>query len=321
MPLPRRTALLLALMLVSACKGTEKTVDATRAAAAAPARDTALAALVPPSASVDVARLVMDPARDPLPKDSALAARIRLGFNVVRETGRFAPKYAGNGLSCANCHLNAGQREGALPLIGVAAVFPQYSGRAGRLITLEDRIRGCFDRSMNGTAPGYDSEELLAVSAYLAWISTGTGMGKSPPWRGRDAIPRDSQVAVDRLDVAHGAAVFGRVCAACHGADGQGLDVGGIRPGPLWGPRSWNDGAGMARIYTAAAFIRHAMPLSSPGTLSDAEAQDVAAYINAQPRPSFARKQHDYPRGGVPVDAVYYPQRYASNPLAPRLPH
>ena len=36
------------------------------------------------------------------------------------------------------------------PFVGVSAFFPSYAPRAGRIITLEDRINGCFKRSMNG---------------------------------------------------------------------------------------------------------------------------------------------------------------------------
>ena len=46
----------------------------------------------------------------------------------------------------------------------------------------------------------------------------------------------------------------------------------------------------MARINTAAAFIQNNMPLSRPGTLTDQEAWDVAAYINSFERPKDARQ-------------------------------
>ena len=84
---------------------------------------------------------------------------------------------------------------------------------------------------------------------------------------------------------------------------------------PLWGPRSYNDGAGLARVYTLAGFIRHAMPAGAPGTLNDEEAQQLAVFINSQPRPTFNGKAQDYPDGQVPVDAVYCPQRCPHNPL------
>ena len=48
---------------------------------------------------------------------------------------------------------------------------------------------------------------------------------------------------------------------------------------PLWGPDSYNDGAGMARLLDAAAFIKHNMPFGTTyaaPVLSDDDAYDVA---------------------------------------------
>ncbi|HEX9937876.1 MAG TPA: c-type cytochrome [Longimicrobium sp.] len=268
--------------------------------------------LIAPAAALgDVSRVLRDPERGGLPADSAVAARVLQGYRIFRQTGRYAAAFTGNRMTCSNCHLNAGQRDRALPLVGVAAIFPEYRPRSGRLITLEDRIRDCFERSMHGTAPAYDDPTLLALAAYITWLSAGQPMGRSPEWRGRNTIPAAAQVPVARLDTAAGRAVYMRTCVGCHGPDGQGVELGTGRPGPLWGDGSWNDGAGMARVYTAAGFIRHAMPLTAPGSLTDLESQNVAAYINSQPRPVFARKAQDYPTAKIPADAVYYPPKPA----------
>jgi cytochrome c len=40
--------------------------------------------------------------------------------------------------------------------------------------------------------------------------------------------------------------------------------------------------------------------------LSDEEAQHVAAFITAQPRPAYPFKDRDYKKSKIPVDAVYY---------------
>ena len=85
------------------------------------------------------------------------------------------------------------------------------------------------------------------------------------------------------------------------------MQIGDKKAGPLWGDDSWNDGAGAARVYTLAGIIRYAMPYLDPGSLSDEEAQHVAAYINSQPRPRYPFKDRDYPGSKIPVDAVYYP--------------
>ena len=68
-------------------------------------------------------------------------------------------------------------------------------------------------------------------------------------------------------------------------------------------------GAGAARIYTLAGIIRYAMPYLNPGSLTDEEAQQIAAFINSKPRPAFPHKGQDYLTEKVPVDSVYYPAR------------
>ena len=98
----------------------------------------------------------------------------------------------------------------------------------------------------------------------------------------------------------------------CHGGDGLGLLATGDRAKgylfpPLWGPDSFNNGAGMHRVLTAARFIKARMPLGE-ATLTDDEAFDVAAYINAQPRPQMPNLEHDYPdKAAKPVDNPYGP--------------
>ena len=82
---------------------------------------------------------------------------------------------------------------------------------------------------------------------------------------------------------------------------------------PVWGPYSYNIGAGMARARTAAAFIRDNMPFDQPGTLTDQQALDVAAYVNAHARPDFPDKIHDWPNGDAPPD-VAYPTQAARHP-------
>jgi thiosulfate dehydrogenase len=266
-----------------------------------------------------VAALVKDPARDPLPSDAHEAEQVRLGYAIVRDSRRNAGRFVGNDLACANCHLNAGQRDRGLPFVGVAGTFPQYRARDGRLISLQDRIADCFERSLNGTAPPFDSPEMMAVSAYITWLSHGMPVGESPAWRGKNSIARENLIPIERLDVAQGGALYQQQCAVCHGQDGQGVDLRVAKPGPLWGPGSWNDGAGAARVYTLAGYIRYAMPLTAPGSLTDEQAQLIAAFVNSHDRPAFALKAKDYPNGDVPVDAVYYP-RYPENPLRASAP-
>jgi thiosulfate dehydrogenase len=54
-----------------------------------------------------------------------------------------------------------------------------------------------------------------------------------------------------------------------------------------------------------AAFIRYNMPLDRPGSLTDQEAFDLAAYVNGHSRPDFVGKENDWPLGNPPPDVAY----------------
>jgi thiosulfate dehydrogenase len=62
----------------------------------------------------------------------------------------------------------------------------------------------------------------------------------------------------------------------------------------------------MARVRTAAAFIKENMPFDRPGSLTDQQAYDVAAFVNARPRPDFPDKIYDWPNGDAPPDVAYH---------------
>lgn len=286
------------------------------------------------STLLEVAVRPRDPFRDPLPKDPALAQQIQLGYRIFTETPRYAARYTGSALSCSNCHLNAGQRDGAMPVVGVAAVFPEPNTRSGRLFSLQDRVVSCFLRSLNGAnAPGATeanthenaevepfvsprSPEVLAVAAYVTWLSEGAPLGQKPVSRGVKQLASEAKIPIAKLSPAKGKELYVDYCQGCHGEDGQGVDLQVAQPGPLWGPRSWNDGASLARTYMLAGMIRHAMPYLGPGSLTDEEAQLIAAYITSQPRPHFRAQARDYVNGSVPEDAVYDTRRFPKNPLA-----
>jgi thiosulfate dehydrogenase len=257
----------------------------------------------------------LNPLEDKTLDDSPLSKQIRWGYQIFRDTPGQAGRFTGGKVSCANCHLNAGQRERALPIVGIAGAFPEYNNRASRLISLADRVVDCFMRSENATGRSPDdpptptSKEVLALSAYVTWLSKGYAVGKSPAWRGQNAIASANLIPVGKLDSKQGESIYAERCASCHGKDGQGVAIGDKKAGPLWGPDSWNDGAGASRVYTLAGIIRYAMPYLDPGALTDEEAQQVAAFITSQPRPAYPFKDRDYSTSKVPADAVYYARR------------
>ena len=226
--------------------------------------------------------------------DDALGRSIRRGRALLLHTKDSLPDHVGNALTCTNCHPDAGTRADAMPWIGVYGRFPQYRSRAASVQIIEDRIDDCFLRSMNGRPLPRESAEMRDIIAYMAFLSRGTEVGADIPGQG---LPK---LDVASGDSAAGAAIYAAECARCHAENGD----GGAGP-PVWGPRSYNIGAGMARVRTAAAFIRRNMPVDRPGVLTDQQATDVAAYINSQPRPDFPGKEHDWPNGDPPPDVAY----------------
>lgn len=261
----------------------------------------------------------LNPLTDKSLDKSKLSEEVRRGFRLFTNTPAEAPRLAPGGMSCTNCHMNGGQRERSMPLVDIASMFPEYNRRSGRLFSLGDRITDCFLRSENATSqlrpeelPNPSSPEVLAISAYLTWLSRGAAMGKNPSWRGQNTIPAAALIPVEQLDTAKGEAIYMDRCATCHGADGQGVYVGDKIAGPLWGDRSWNDGAGAARVYTLAGMIRYSMPYLDPGNITDADAQHVAAFIDSKPRPQFPFKDRDYRVEKLPPDAVYYTRLQSS---------
>jgi len=221
-----------------------------------------------------------------------------------------AKRFAGNNLACESCHLHGGTQPYAMPLVGIWGQFPQYRAREGGVDTLEDRIDGCLERSMNGRHLPAESREMRALTAYMRWLSTGIPDGAKLIGASTLRIKEPNRAA----DPVRGLKVYGQVCATCHGENGQGRRArtgAGYEYPPLWGPDSYNDGAGMNRLLTLAAYARHNMPFGTTfnaPVLTEEEAYDVAAYVASQERPAKANLDRDYPiRLQKPVDAPYGP--------------
>jgi len=227
--------------------------------------------------------------------DGPLGASIRRGQAILFATGDSLPAHVGDALRCVSCHLDGGRRANG-SWVGVYGRYPQYRSRSGTVVTIEDRVNGCFLRSMNGSPLPADGPDMRDIVAYLWFLSRGTPVGSpSEAGSGRERFAHLS------ADTAAGRATFDSVCALCHGKTGEGTAAAP----PLWGPNSFNIGAGMARVRTAASFIRDNMPFDRPGSLTDQQAFDVAAFMVAHPRPDFPGKEHDWPNGDPPPDVAY----------------
>ena len=228
----------------------------------------------------------------------------------VKDLGK---RYSGNNLACVSCHIDAGGRKFGNPWVGTFVSFPQYRGREDAISTTEERINGCMERSMNGRKLPLDSAEMKAMMSYLHFLSTGVPVGAKLEGVGTLRLKPMARAA----DPVAGKQVYATACAACHGDGGLGIrrgkpgDADGYQFPPLWGPDSYNSGAGMARITLAAGFIKGNMPSGTNHTnavLTDEQAFDVAAYVNSQPRPVKQNLEADFPaRKNKPVDAAFAP--------------
>jgi thiosulfate dehydrogenase len=238
----------------------------------------------------------------------------KLFTDTANEVGPSVPdpakRLAGNNLACQNCHLRAGTQPYAMPLTGVWGQFPQYRAREGMVDTLEERINGCMQRSMNGRALSLESREMRAFSSYMRWLSTGVPDGARLLGAGTLQIKEPTRAA----DPRRGAEIYAKVCAACHGGNGLGLRAQkglGYQFPPLWGPDSYNNGAGMSRLLTLAAYAQHNMPLGTTfdvPLLTDEQAYDVAGYVVSQDRPKKSNLDEDFPIPlQKPIDTPYGP--------------
>lgn len=235
---------------------------------------------------------------------------ILYGKRLLSDTKRLLPDHVGAQMNCNSCHLLDGKVDAANGYINTVNFYPRVMPRAGKEVDLATRINGCFQRSMNGKPLDRDGPEMRAMLAYMDWLRQDVKKGTKVDLVNAGAI--DESLIPDPVN---GAQVYTAKCAACHGMQGEGTfdQFGGVIFPPLWGEDSFNIGAGMARTYKAAQFVKWAMPpamhltgpLGQGGVLSDQDAVDVAEYFTHMPRPDFAGKVNDWPDGKKPKDARY----------------
>lgn len=274
-------------LLTAAALAALVSIPAVAAPAAAPAAAKAPAFQPPPAGSIP---------------DDDFGKVVKQGEQIFLHTKRYAPQYVGNSLNCVNCHLDAGRKADASPMWAAYVSYPAYRSKNGHVNTFAERLQGCFRFSMNGKAPAAGDPVLVALETYAYWLATGAPVRGKMEGRGYPALAKPAQPA----DYGRGEKIFAQHCAVCHGANGEGQYSGSdaVFP-PLWGPKSFNWGAGMHDTKNAAAFIKANMPLGQGGALTDQEAWDVAMFMDSHERPQDPRfagtveqtrkKYHDEP--------------------------
>lgn len=242
-------------------------------------------------------------------------ALVAYGADLVANTARYlgpqgSVAHLSNGLNCQNCHLDAGRRAWGNNYGAVASTYPKYRDRSGHVESIANRVNDCFERSLNGQALDTTSHEMRAILAYINWLGQAVPAGTKPAGAGIAELPYMNRPA----DPLKGQQVYTAKCVSCHGTDGQGqLAENGswyVYP-PLWGPHSYNTGAGLYRLSRFAGFVHDNMPFNQSShhapALSTEEAWDVAAFVNSQPRPHLDH-HHDWPQlHKKPVDYPYGP--------------
>lgn len=232
-----------------------------------------------------------------------------------------------NGMNCQNCHLDAGTRPWGNNYSAVASTYPRYRERSGTIESIEKRINDCLQRSLNGKPLDSNSLELKAMVAYIKWVGSEVSANKKPLGVGISTLPYLDRPA----DSAKGKLVYQQYCQRCHGDEGQGLpriDSPGFRYPPLWGAQSYNTGAGMYRLSRLAGYVKDNMPYDEAyhhkPVLTDEEAWDVAAFVNAQARPSqvfpndwpnISTKPVDHPFG--PFSDTFTERQHKYGPFKP----
>lgn len=236
------------------------------------------------------------------------------GQELIAHTSRYlGPKGSvaqiTNGMNCQNCHLQAGAKAWGNNFAAVFSTYPKFRERSGQIETIYKRVADCMERSLNGTAVDSNSREFKAIYAYIKWLGKDVQKNEQPIGSGIEKLPYLDRAA----DPQKGQIVYIAQCQTCHGANGEGLltldEVEYAYP-PLWGPNSYNDGAGLYRLSNFAGYVKNNMPnlLSSHKnpTLTDEESWDIAAYVNSQSRPhkdqskdwpKFEKKPLDFPFG------------------------
>lgn len=264
-------------------------------------------------------------------KDESKRELIKYGRELIRHTSRYlgpngTVKKLSNGMNCQNCHLEGGTKVWGNNYGAVASTYPKVRARSGKMESMEKRINDCFERSLNGQVLANDSREMKAIVAYMKFLGTNVKKGETPEGTGIFEIPFLDRAA----DPQRGATIYSEKCASCHGASGEGMlaaDNMEYSYPPLWGPNSYNSGAGLFRMSRLAGYVKYNMPFGATfldPQMSDEDSWDVAAYINSQPRPGkdiskdwpdISKKPIDHPFG--PFSDVFSEMQHKFGPFKP----
>lgn len=261
----------------------------------------------------------------------AAGREVSYGRELIAHTANYlgpngSVQHLSNGMNCQNCHLDAGTKALGNNYSAVASTYPKLRARSGHVEDIVTRISDCFERSLNGRGPSPDSREMKAIVAYIQWLGTGVSKGERPQGVGLAKLPYLDRAA----DPTKGKLLYAAKCQSCHGTNGGGIKMAGkveYTYPPLWGPYSYNDGAGLFRLSNFAGYIKNNMPYGisyENPMLTDEESWDLAAFVNSMPRPhkdqhkdwpNLATKSVDFP--SAPYTDSFSARQHKFGPYQP----
>jgi len=118
--------------------------------------------------------------------------------------------------SCASCHHDA-----KASMHGIATRYPLLDPGTALLINLEGRVMQCRERRQQAEPLRYESDELLALTAYVAHQSRGMPVNVTVDWQNRRHFEAGRALYHRRLGQ------INLSCAQCHDAN--------------WGKRLWSE--------------------------------------------------------------------------------
>ena len=113
-----------------------------------------------------------------------------------------------SGKSCADCHGDA-----RASMKGVAARLPTVDRASGRLVNVADRIIECRTARQDAPRPAWESEELLALGAFVAHQSRGLPVAASIDG------PARARFEAGRALYARRVGQMNLACTQCHDAN------------------------------------------------------------------------------------------------------